>query len=259
MKREINYDKIYQSNNFGPFKILEDINIPGEKRKAKVMFLDTGAIKTVDYYSALCGNIRDDYRKTMHGVACKGNASSYHPAYNMWESMINRCYNPNSQRYSSYGAKGVTVCDKWLCFEYFLEDLPLIDGYENWLRYPGEYALDKDYKQMGTGKEQMIYSLETCCFIPRSENSRITRYLEKNKQYIGVKEINGKYRASINIGNHPIYLGLFATPELAACAYNNAIDYYHPNALIKNNVKHINPSELIKYNLSKKLAIKVVK
>ena len=256
----IDPNKIYESRSYGKFRIIRDT---GERksgsRLVEIEFLETGAKAIVRYDCAVRGNVRDRYKKTMCGVACIGNASSYHQAYNMWESMIHRCYDKNYISYSRYGAKGVRVCDKWLCFEYFLEDLPLIDGYENWLKYPGEYAFDKDYKQMGTGKEQMVYSLETCCFIPRSENSRITRYLEKNKQYIGVKEINGKYRASINIGTHPIYLGLFATPELAACAYNNAIDYYHPNALIKNNVKHINPSELIKYNLSKKLAIKVVK
>jgi hypothetical protein len=40
--------------------------------------------------------------------------------------MIQRCYNPHSNAYKDYGAKGRTVCDRWLGehgFEHFLEDM----------------------------------------------------------------------------------------------------------------------------------------
>jgi len=33
-----------------------------------------------------------------------------YPAYN---AMINRCYNPNNSSYPRYGARGVTVCERW--------------------------------------------------------------------------------------------------------------------------------------------------
>lgn len=43
--------------------------------------------------------------------------------YKSWQSMKDRCLNPKATRYSEYGAKGITVCDRWLVFENFLADM----------------------------------------------------------------------------------------------------------------------------------------
>ena len=37
--------------------------------------------------------------------------------------MLQRCNNPNSQRYKDYGGRGITVCKRWLKFENFLADM----------------------------------------------------------------------------------------------------------------------------------------
>ena len=34
--------------------------------------------------------------------------------YHVYQGMIQRCYNPASRSYCHYGARGITVCDKWL-------------------------------------------------------------------------------------------------------------------------------------------------
>lgn len=36
-----------------------------------------------------------------------------HPLYKRWRQMIRRCHNPKDLRYSAYGGKGITVCDRW--------------------------------------------------------------------------------------------------------------------------------------------------
>jgi hypothetical protein len=33
--------------------------------------------------------------------------------YYIWSSMRERCFNPNSQAYSNYGGRGITVCQEW--------------------------------------------------------------------------------------------------------------------------------------------------
>ena len=33
--------------------------------------------------------------------------------YRAWRDMIQRCHNKNNHAYCDYGARGVTVCDKW--------------------------------------------------------------------------------------------------------------------------------------------------
>lgn len=44
--------------------------------------------------------------------------------YNIWNSMKQRCCNPNTISYSRYGGIGITVCDKWKdSFLAFYEDM----------------------------------------------------------------------------------------------------------------------------------------
>lgn len=44
--------------------------------------------------------------------------------YSSWESMIQRCTNPNLPNYVHYGGRGITVCDRWReSFENFLADM----------------------------------------------------------------------------------------------------------------------------------------
>ena len=165
--------------------------------------------------------------------------------------MIFRCYNTNSQDYINYGAKGITVCEKWLCFEYFLEDLPFIDGYENWVNNPNMYHLYKDYKQEGVPANMKIYSLDTCCFLNRSDNIALS---DNNGKFIGLEPIpSGNVRVRPRINNIRQSIGLFENKLAAANAYNNFMIYHFGNGKkILNNVPYMNPSEVIKYNLKPK-------
>jgi hypothetical protein len=45
------------------------------------------------------------------------------PEYQIWSAMIQRCLNPNNKRYKDYGGRGIKVCDRWLEFENFYEDI----------------------------------------------------------------------------------------------------------------------------------------
>lgn len=65
--------------------------------------------------------------KFIHGHAHKSGWSVEYRAY--W-AMRNRCLNPNQARFKDYGARGITVCDRWLNgedgaigFECFLKDV----------------------------------------------------------------------------------------------------------------------------------------
>ena len=33
--------------------------------------------------------------------------------YNIYRTMLQRCYNKQSERYADYGGRGITVCDEW--------------------------------------------------------------------------------------------------------------------------------------------------
>lgn len=46
-----------------------------------------------------------------------------HFMYGSWHQMINRCENSNNSSYGRYGARGVTVCERWHDFRNFLADM----------------------------------------------------------------------------------------------------------------------------------------
>ena len=43
--------------------------------------------------------------------------------YDCWVSMKQRCLNPKATGYKNWGGRGITVCDEWLGFENFYEDM----------------------------------------------------------------------------------------------------------------------------------------
>ena len=66
--------------------------------------------------------------------------------YRIWNTMKNRCQNPNAANYFRYGGSGVTVCDEWQSFEPFYEwatnngyqDHLTIDRIDNYAGYSPE-------------------------------------------------------------------------------------------------------------------------
>jgi hypothetical protein len=43
--------------------------------------------------------------------------------YYSWAKMKQRCLNPKSTQWRWYGARGITVCERWLIFDNFLADM----------------------------------------------------------------------------------------------------------------------------------------
>jgi hypothetical protein len=58
----------------------------------------------------------------VHGHSRRGERTT---EYSCWIAIKQRCYNPNTPHYRNYGGRGITVCDRWLEFENFLEDMGL--------------------------------------------------------------------------------------------------------------------------------------
>lgn len=249
--QNIDYDKIYSSNNYGQFKCIREIkNNKSKERLIEVEFIKTGTIDIFPLERIKRGNIKDKYFPKYFGVACISNATCYNIAYGIWSRMINRCYNINNKDYYNYGAKGVHVCAKWLCFEYFLKDLPYIDNYSLWVKNPNLYHLDKDYKQRNSATVNKVYSLETCCFLHRCDNIALS---DINNKYIGLEYLpNGKIRVRPVINGIKHYVGTFEDPIIAANAYNNFIKSNFGNdRIVLNDVPYMPSNEVIKYNLKK--------
>jgi hypothetical protein len=70
--------------------------------------------------SVSCGCVRKillSVRSATHGMR---NTQIWH----VWAAMKQRCFNPRSKDYKDYGARGITVCDRWRdSFAAFAEDM----------------------------------------------------------------------------------------------------------------------------------------
>ena len=118
----------------GQLTVLEFSNFHGEKRRrywkcicscGNISYVRgdalTGAIKVKS-----CGCIKGEAVRRFqlkHGHnKSKGQRTS---EYNSWDSMIQRCTNPNNRKYRIYGGRGISICERWLKFENFIEDMGL--------------------------------------------------------------------------------------------------------------------------------------
>lgn len=114
--------------------------------------------------------------------------------YTRWVNLINRCYNPNSNNYKTYGEKGITVDKEWLNFSNFKKWFN-----ENYYDIGEEkLVVDKDVLI----KNNKVYSSKTCLLLPISFNSMFAGMNEysgkKNKCSAGIrKENNNKYTLQI--------------------------------------------------------------
>lgn len=82
--------------------------------------------------------------------------------------MIDRCYKEKCEDYKYYGAIGITVCDKWLKFDEFLEDIDYVIGFDLQEIIDGKIQLDKD--KISSNSKQ--YNLKNCSFISSAENKK---------------------------------------------------------------------------------------
>ena len=57
------------------------------------------------------------------GVPGKFRFKDYKRASQTWRCMKRRCYNSNHPDYWHYGARGIRVCERWMVFSNFVEDM----------------------------------------------------------------------------------------------------------------------------------------
>lgn len=105
---------------------------------------DTRARIYVKTKCIYCDNINEvnaqNLFKDKDIISCKCQSISNHPLFRTYQSMHNRCYNPNEPSYKYYGAKGVKVVDRWH------RDNP--DGFNNFISDMGpkpspEHSIDR--------------------------------------------------------------------------------------------------------------------
>lgn len=85
-----------------------------------------GSYKLRTGHSRSCGCLQAEVtvqRNFRHGYSFRSHGNNRTRVYRVWRNMISRCTNPNVPNFSDYGGRGITVCERWLKFENFLEDM----------------------------------------------------------------------------------------------------------------------------------------
>lgn len=123
----------------------------------------------------------------------------------LWKTMISRCYDKTHQQYKLFGAKGDYVCDRWLVYSNFLEDVKNIKGYEfstiskheniDLIKNSREYSLKNvfwtkvknyDYDEPivaidPNGNEFLFSDIESCAYNTPFSVSQIENILNKTR------------------------------------------------------------------------------
>jgi hypothetical protein len=85
---------------------------------------------------------------------------SRHPIYTCWQHMKYRCLVPSNSAYEYYGGRGITVCERWLHFPNFYEDM-----YPTWVK---GLSIERVDNSKG-------YSPDNCVWASQKQQMRNTR------------------------------------------------------------------------------------
>lgn len=191
--------KSISNNSYYKYKFLK-YNFVGEALKSDIV---NGVVGNPNYPS-------------VQGIGYIGvgeyNSVNSKEIYKTWCHILDRCYNQKCQRYSTYGAKGITVCENWYNFQNFAKWY-----IENSKWNTNNYILeiDKDILCNIINKNTKIYSPETCLLIPQELNG----FLTCDNLRSGVYENKNSFRSEFRYKGQRIVLGTFDTFEKAKSTY----------------------------------------
>ena len=100
--------------------------------------------------------------------------------FSIWHSMKQRCLNPNCEQFEYYGGKGVKVCEKWMTFTGFWEDMK--NGYSDELtldRIDGNGNYERSNCRWATRQEQSENKSSNVCLTIDGITAVFKRHCER--------------------------------------------------------------------------------
>lgn len=113
---------------FGRLVALDEAERSGNGKRLWSCKCDCGNTVAVSTESLRSGNTKSCGCIKKELLVARNRAAATHdmtdsPEWNSWCSMKARCLNKNSKSYEDYGGRGIKVCDRWLDFINFYNDM----------------------------------------------------------------------------------------------------------------------------------------
>lgn len=216
---------IFETNLNGKLEVIEYKNA----FNVKVRFLDTGYETVVEASQIRSGEVRDWTLPRAVGVGIGWesgvNLSKTYPRHHgLWQNMLNRCYNNKTGCVGKY--VNCSVSEDFLSFENFKTWCDNQIGFNTKDDKGKVFALDKDILVKGN----LIYSENTCCFVPRAINNLfLTSKKKRGLLPLGVQQCKTKkvqYYYQLSKRGRQVKSEIFSSPEDAFHAYKKAKEDY---------------------------------
>lgn len=162
--------------------------------------------------STKCKSCSSSIKNTTHGL---GN----HRIYNVWFAMVDRCTHQKNKAFINYGGRGITVCDRWLNVENFIEDM-----------YP-TYAEGLSIDRINNDGNYEPSNCRWSNKLIQNQNTRLIRSTNTSGfRGASFESRNNKFQSQIRVNKKMIFLGYFNTAIEAGYAYDKYV--------IDNNLEH---------------------
>jgi hypothetical protein len=123
--------------------------------------------------------------------------------YKIWKAMKGRCRNPKTNGYHNYGGRGITVCERWINFKNFKEDM--LASYLEHVEKHGEDNTSIDRVNVNDH-----YHPENCkwsTLYEQNNNRRTTKRLEYKGESLPLKELSKRLGVSYSLISKRIHYG----------------------------------------------------
>lgn len=186
--------KTFKNNHGFEFIVIDAYPNSGKNIKYLVQFLENGCCVKASLPNIKLGDVRYPYARSVCGIGVLGEdfKNTKETTYNMWRSMLARCYDEKHPNFNLYGGSGVYVDSRWHNFSNFKNDIKHLINYDKWCNDSFNWNLDKDY--FGTN----VYSKDTCIFLDKKYNCDLARnnktFKYKNELFVSALDCYLKYK-----------------------------------------------------------------
>ena len=165
---------------FGKLTVLEYVGLSKGSRTSWLCQCDCGNTTITIAHSLRRGNTKSCgcvKKEKIRNMTTKHSMANTR-FYKIWTGMKTRCSNKNTINYKDYGGRGITICEEWLDFNNFKDDM-----YEDYLKHVEEFG--EKQTTLDRIDVNSSYCIENCKWSDYTEQAN-NRRIRKNAKWFKI-------------------------------------------------------------------------